>query len=83
MVEPNLLEVCLIKTILIYEIKDFIKEFQFNIIAPLINTLLFVCILSTIENYYNIKIQESSYINFLVPGIIMMVIIQLILFLVV
>ena len=65
-----------IKTILIYEIKDFIKEFQFNIIAPLINTLLFVCILSTIENYYNINTQESSYINFLVPGIIMMVIIQ-------
>ena len=65
-----------IKSILIYEIKDFIKEFQFNIIAPLINTLLFVCILTTIENYYNINTQESSYINFLVPGIVMMVIIQ-------
>ena len=65
-----------IKTILIYEIKDFIKEFQFNIIAPLINTLLFVCILSTIENYYNLNTQKNSYINFLVPGIVMMVIIQ-------
>ena len=65
-----------IKTILLYEIIDFIKEFQFNIIAPLINTLLFVCILSTIENYYNINTHESSYINFLVPGIVMMVIIQ-------
>jgi len=65
-----------IKTIFLYEIKDFFKEFQFNVIAPLINTLLFVFILFTIENYYNINTQESSYINFLVPGIIMMVIIQ-------
>ena len=65
-----------IKTILTYEIKYFIKEFQFNIIAPLINTLLFVCILTTIENYYNLNTQESSYINFLVPGIVIMVIMQ-------
>jgi len=65
-----------IKTILIYEVKDFFKEFQFNIIAPLINTLLFVIILSTIENYYSIPSEGSSYINFLVPGIIMMVVMQ-------
>ena len=65
-----------IKTILFYEIIDFIKEFQFNIIAPLINTILFVFILSTIDNYYNINTRESSYLNFLVPGVVMMVVIQ-------
>ena len=65
-----------IKTILVYEIKDYFKEFQFNIVAPLINTLLFVFILSTIQNYYSFDIKESSYISFLVPGIVMMVVIQ-------
>ena len=63
-------------TIFFFEIKDFFKEYQFNIIAPLINTLLFFLILSTIHKYYTIDIKESSYINFLIPGIIMMVVIQ-------
>ena len=65
-----------IKTIFIYEVKDFFKEFQFNIVAPLINTLLFVIILSTIESYYSIPSDGSSYLNFLVPGIIIMVVMQ-------
>ena len=65
-----------IKTIFIYEVKDFFKEFQFNIVAPLINTLLFVIILSTIESYYAIPSEGGSYLNFLVPGIIMMVVMQ-------
>jgi len=65
-----------IKTILIYEVKDFFKEFQFNIVAPLINTLLFVIILSTIESYYSIPSEGESYLNFLVPGIVMMVVMQ-------
>ena len=65
-----------IKTIFIYEVKDFFKEFQFSIVAPLINTLLFVIILSTIESYYAIPSDGDSYLNFLIPGIIMMVVIQ-------
>ena len=65
-----------IKTIFIYEVKDFFKEFQFNIVAPLINTLLFVIILSTIESYYSIPSDGGSYLNFLVPGIIIMVVMQ-------
>jgi len=66
-----------IKTILFYEVKDYFKEFQFNIIAPLINTFLFVLILSTLNNYYNINIGiNNSYIDFLIPGIVIMVVIQ-------
>jgi len=65
-----------IKTIFIYEVKDFFKEFQFNIVAPLISTLLFVIILSTIESYYSIPSEENSYLNFLIPGIIIMVVMQ-------
>jgi len=66
-----------IKTIFFYEVKDFFKEFQFNIIGPLINTFLFVLILLTLDNYYNINIGlKNSYINFLIPGIVMMAVIQ-------
>ena len=65
-----------IKTIILFEIKDYFKEFQFNVIAPLINTLLFVFIFSTIDRYYNFNSLESSYINFLIPGMIMSIIIQ-------
>ena len=65
-----------IKTILLYEIKSFFKEFHFNIIAPLINTFLFVLIFSTIHKYYKLDINEGSYINFLIPGVVMMIVIQ-------
>ena len=55
---------------------DFFIEFQFNIIAPLINTILFVFIISTINRYYSFSVIENSYINFFVPGMIIIVVIQ-------
>ena len=65
-----------IRTILFYEIKIFFREFQFNIIAPLISTCLFVFILYTVQHYYSTDTQEGSYMNFLIPGIIIMLVIQ-------
>ena len=65
-----------IKTIIFHEIKDFFIEFQFNIIAPLINTILFVFIISTINTHYSFSVNEDSYINFFVPGMIIIVVIQ-------
>ena len=65
-----------IRTILFYEIKFFFREFQFNIIAPLISTCLFVFILYTVQHYYSNDTQEDSYMNFLIPGIIIMLVIQ-------
>ena len=65
-----------VKTIIFHEIKDFFIEFQFNIIAPLINTILFVFIISTINKYYSFSTNEDSYINFFVPGMIIIVVIQ-------
>jgi len=72
----NNLSYSAIKTIIFYEVKSYFKEFQFNIVAPLISTLLFVFILSTIEKYYTFDNSENSYMNFLVPGMIMSVIFQ-------
>ena len=65
-----------IKTIIFYEIKDFFREFQFNIIAPLINTMLFVFIISTINRYYSFSFNTESYLNFIVPGMVIAVVIQ-------
>ena len=65
-----------IKTIVFFEIKDYFKEFQFNILSPLISTFLFVLIFTTINKYYAFNVSENSYINFLIPGMIMVVIIQ-------
>mgnify|MGYP001209523860 FL=1 len=64
-----------IRTIIFFEIKDFFKEFQFNIIAPLINTVLFVFIISTINRYYSFSSSES-YLRFLIPGMLIIVVIQ-------
>ena len=64
-----------IRTIIFFEIKDFFKEFQFNIIAPLINTVLFVFIISTINRYYSFSSSES-YLSFLIPGMLIIVVIQ-------
>ena len=65
-----------IKTIVIHEIKNFFLEYQFNIIAPLINTILFVFIVSTINKYYSFHGDEDSYLNFFIPGMIIVVVIQ-------
>ena len=66
-----------IRTIIIHHIRFFFKEFQFNIIAPLINTMLFVFIISTINKHYSFASNQESYINFLIPGMIMIAVIQI------
>lgn len=65
-----------IKTIIFFEIKSYLSEFQFNIIAPLINTLIFVFIISTINSYYSFVGFDGQYIKFLIPGIVISVIMQ-------
>ena len=64
-------------TIVFSEVKNFLREFQYTIIAPMINTLLFVFILSTIGNYYSLEVNSNtSYLEFLIPGMVIMVVIQ-------
>jgi len=64
-----------IKTISFQKIKEFFFEFQYTIISPLISTVIFVIILNTISNYYSFDFNES-YIVFVIPGIVMMVVMQ-------
>ena len=65
-----------IKTITFQKIKEFFSEFQYTIIAPLISTFIFVLIMSTISNYYSIIVEEDNYLEFIVPGIVMMIVMQ-------
>ena len=65
-----------IKTIIFQKIKEFFSEFQYTIIAPLISTFIFVLIMSTISNYYSIIIEDDNYLEFIVPGIVMMIVMQ-------
>ena len=63
-------------TIIKFRIKEFFFEYNYTILAPLINTILFVIIFKTIENNYFIIIEDRSFIEFLVPGLILMMVAQ-------
>ena len=47
-----------------FRIKDFIKEYNYTIISPIVNTLLFVIIFSAIDNYYSITMNNMSFLKF-------------------
>ena len=66
-----------IKTICFRKIKDFFIEFQHTIISPLLSISLFILILTTISSYYKINSSNVNYLNFLIPGITMMMIMQI------
>jgi len=63
-------------TIIKFRIKEYFSEYHYSIVAPLINTILFVIIFSTIDNYYALKMNDRSFIEFLVPGLILMTVVQ-------
>ena len=60
-------------TIIKFKIKDFLKDYHYSILAPLINNLLFVIIFSTIDHYYSINMSGKPFIEFLIPGLILIV----------
>ena len=64
------------KSICFRKLKEFFSEFQYTILSPLITASIFVLILTTINKYYNILGDRENYNSFLIPGIIMLIIIQ-------
>ena len=48
------------KTIIIHEIREYFKEFQFTIIAPLITKIIFVFIISTLDTYYSLNSSKDT-----------------------
>ena len=64
-----------IKTIFFQKIREFFSEFQYTIISPLVSTIILVVVLSAISNFYSLDVK-GNYLNFVVPGIIIMVVMQ-------
>ena len=65
------------RTIVLMKLKIFFKEFQYSILSPIISSIIFIVILSTISKFYGISINSNgSYMDFVIPGIIIMIVIQ-------
>ena len=63
-------------TIVKYRLREFTNEYHYSILAPLTSNLLFVIIFSTIDRFYSLSNGNISFIEFLVPGLIIMVVAQ-------
>ena len=63
-------------TIVKFRIKEFTNEYHYSILAPLTSNLLFVIIFSTIDRFYSLSNDNISFIEFLIPGLIIMVVAQ-------
>ena len=63
-------------TIVRFTIKQFTSEYHYSILAPLTSNLLFVVIFSTIDRYYALSNENLSFMQFLIPGLIIMVVAQ-------
>ena len=65
------------RTIVLMKLKIFIKEFQYSIISPIIGSIIFIIILGTISEFYDLSnSNNSSFMIFVIPGIIIMIVIQ-------
>ena len=63
-------------TIVKFRIREFLYEYNYSIFAPLISNLLFVIIFTTIDRYYLLSLEGITFIDFLVPGLIIMTVAQ-------
>jgi len=64
------------RTIILMKLKIFFKEFAYSIIAPLVSSIIFITILKTISEFYNLRSGNTDFMSFIIPGIIMMVVFQ-------
>ena len=71
-----MINVYAIFTIVKFRISEFFVEYHYSILGPLISNLLFVTIFSTIDRFYSLIDGDISFIQFLIPGLIVMVVAQ-------
>ena len=65
-----------IYSIVKFRIREFLFEYNYSIIAPLVSNLLFVIIFSTLDRFYSISNDNLSFVEFLIPGLIIMIVAQ-------
>ena len=63
-------------TIVKFRFREFTSDYHYSILAPLTSNILFVIIFSTIDRYYSLSIEDLSFMQFLIPGLIIMVVAQ-------
>ena len=63
-------------TIVKFRIREFTSDYHYSILAPLTSNILFVIIFSTIDRYYSLSNEGLSFMQFLIPGLIIMVVAQ-------
>ena len=72
-----MINVFAILTIVKFRIHEFLSEYHYSILGPLISNLLFVIIFYTIDRFYSLfDVGGISFIQFLVPGLIVMIVAQ-------
>ena len=63
-----------IRTIFLSKIKEYFIDFQYTIISPILSSFIFILILTTINKYYSFHLNTNSYLHFVMPGIIAMIV---------
>ena len=65
-----------IYSIIAFRIKEFLQEYHYSLLAPLTTNLLFILVFITVENYYSLSIDSGSFVKFIAPGLIIMIVAQ-------
>ena len=65
-----------IYSIIASRLKEFLSEYQYSLLAPVITNILFILVFLTIENYYSLSIDSKSFVQFIAPGLIIMIVAQ-------
>ena len=63
-------------SIIAFRLKEFLSDYQYSLLAPITTNVLFILVFLTIENFYSLTIDSKSFINFIAPGLIIMVVAQ-------
>ena len=65
-----------INSIIAFRLKEFFSEYQYSLLAPITTNILFILVFLTIENYYSLVIDSKSFVKFIAPGLIIMIVAQ-------
>ncbi len=71
-----MINISAIYSIVALKIKEIFQEYHYTILAPLITNLLFITVFLTVENYYSLTINSLSFVQFIAPGLIVMIVAQ-------
>ena len=65
-----------IYSIVAFRLKEFFSEYQYSLLAPITTNILFILVFLTIEGYYSLSIDSNSFVQFIAPGLIIMIVAQ-------